>query len=198
MRHSNDKITSILEVQNSVSLPPAEGDAIFKTLQAVPDDILKEYVVAIQNNVEDQLLIKNCALAKDCPLLYKHLTANLTLHQLDKLNYIVQHLATKNPLEKIRELSRLTFDNEPPTDESVAKAFALISLIQSSKADHKQKAEELSKLSAQIQLIADIFLVLGLDEKYGHLIMVKLSEGFQDDLDSLIKLTTRNFMDKIV
>lgn len=166
---------------------PVDKESIFKTLQEVPPDILKEYLDVIEVYIEDLLLIKNIASSRKRRALFDHLTKNITQEQISKLNKIALNLAAIDPLLKISELAESTFNVVIPTEETRSKATKLVDQLKSLDLDYSLRAKELAVFSRQMALLADIFAVLNQGKEFTDVTIERLSIVPDSDLDFLLK-----------
>lgn len=182
-----DKITDFLETikETGGQMLPVEKETMQKNLQEVPDEIMSEYIQAVEAYIEDLLVCKNVVTAINSPNLYNHLLKDLDQTQLAKLNNISLHLASKDPFERIREIRELTFGIVVPTQESFDKSVVLIALIKSLDVDYDAEAKRLATTSRDLRFLADIFGVLNLGKQFESIAPNRLAELSEDDLDRL-------------
>lgn len=188
---NSQKIVNILEAakedQDEQSLPDLEK--MLCNIQAIPQDLLDEYFLMIDDHIDDLLTIKQVINTKDNLRLFQHVTANLTETQLYRLKYICDDLASKDLLSKLRNIGRMTFGSTKGAPESYVKACEFLKMLKALNINFADKSKELADLSNHFQIISEIFWLLDADKNaFTDLLISKLADNYDENIDYLISL----------
>lgn len=167
---------------------PVQRDDILNILQQVPDEILNGYLQVVETHIEELLLCKNVLSSRGKPNLFQHLIGGLDQTQLEKLSKITLNLAANDPVEKVRELTEETFNITIPTPDGFLKALALFDLIKSLDVDFEEEGKRLAVLSGHLRFFSDAVIVMNMGEKFEKLLLDRLTQVPENDLDHLIEI----------
>lgn len=184
LKHSKESTDEIL---------PIEKDTLMEYIKAIPEDVAREYVNAIETNMESVLLWKNIMSARGSPRTCRHLVDGLNENQLESLRQIVVGLTARDPVEKLKEIIEATFSIPYLDPENYCKALGIVNKVKSFDVDFELKAMELATLSKQLNLLGEVFIVLALPQKEIPEWMVnRLCRCSTDDLDALMNICNSN------
>lgn len=191
MQNQNDqqKIISILEGKKQEEPKQPDLDEILTNVQSIPEGVLSDYFLMIDDYIADLLAIKQTFSARNNSLLFRHICENLTESQVERLQYISADLNSKELLSRLREIAKMTFGAAKATPDSHSKACEFLKKIKSLNINFAAQSKEYAGLSYHFQTLSEIFWLLDVDkEAFTDMLATRLAENDDGNLDYIIGL----------